>query len=753
MNLLAIKKGAVVIDTSLNTQKIEQDFKTLDKRTQNLVNKYNKSVDKIKSQELAISKVKGKLEELVNGDKTPTSIKNLQSELRKTEKELITLQKQYDRIISEINSKSETLKFELEMGDMKDPKVISSLESDISSLSDQSIILATKLENVRDKSEKLNQSLASAQININNSKEIQQLNNELEIMNSKLSQSKEEANQLKNEISDTFDSRKQLLGFDNGIENIGNKIDKFKKKITRLVGTVAIFNLLRNSLTNLRNGFMSILKSDDNFNSSLNQIKANLMTAFAPIYTAVLPAINSLMNSLSKLTGTIAIFISNLFGQSLSDSTKQAKKLSKALDKTKKSGEEASGSLASFDKLEVINDTSSKGTTSNEAGIDYSGEIQYSTRLLEFLNGIKNFISQNREYILALFAGIASGLLAIKLGASGILGLGIGLVITGIILLIQDVINFLNDPTWEGFGKIITDIGILLLGLAVIFGGIPLAIAAGIAIIVGLIISNWETITGILSGVGDWIYKNVINPVINFFKNNWQGLLLFIVNPFAGAFKLLYDNCEGFRKTVDNMLSKVKNAFSTAFNSVKNTIKNIWNQILKLFKTGGQIFNGLKNGIVDVFQTIVNALIDGINKIISTPFNKINGLLNTIRNVEVLKVKPFKGLWSQNPLPVPKIPKLATGTVIPPRHEFMAILGDQKHGTNIEAPLETIKQANREVMEEFIGSLMGLNNNEREIVFKNLTIVAQFGKKDFTKLVVEAVRLAERELGKPLFIN
>ena len=81
------------------------------------------------------------------------------------------------------------------------------------------------------------------------------------------------------------------------------------------------------------------------------------------------------------------------------------------------------------------------------------------------------------------------------------------------------------------------------------------------------------------------------------------------------------------------------------------------------------------------------------------------------------------------------------------------MLGDQKHGTNIEAPLETIKQANREVMQEFMGALSGLNNDEKEIVFRNLTIVAQFGNKEFSKIVVEAVRMAEREMGKQLFVS
>lgn len=170
-----------------------------------------------------------------------------------------------------------------------------------------------------------------------------------------------------------------------------------------------------------------------------------------------------------------------------------------------------------------------------------------------------------------------------------------------------------------------------------------------------------DTVVDFFKDAVDFVVE-LFNNIIGFVKNNWQGLLLFLVNPFAGAFKLIYDNCEGFRNTVNNVLEAIKNAFSTAFNAIKTTISNIWNGILGLFSKGGQIFSGVVNGISNVFKTIVNSLITGINKVISTPFNTINGLLNKVRGTDILGVKPFKGLWKQNPLPVPQIPKLEVGT-------------------------------------------------------------------------------------------
>ena len=139
-----------------------------------------------------------------------------------------------------------------------------------------------------------------------------------------------------------------------------------------------------------------------------------------------------------------------------------------------------------------------------------------------------------------------------------------------------------------------------------------------------------------------WIYNTVIKPVVNFFSSLWNGF----VNGAKGAW------------------NGIKSVFSTVVSFFKNTFSNAWNAIKGLFSAGGKLFEGIKDGVANVFRTVVNGLISGINSIIAVPFKTINGLLNTIRNVKipVINKKPFTGLWKQNPLPVPKIPKLATGT-------------------------------------------------------------------------------------------
>lgn len=91
-------------------------------------------------------------------------------------------------------------------------------------------------------------------------------------------------------------------------------------------------------------------------------------------------------------------------------------------------------------------------------------------------------------------AGVTAGLLAWKLGLGGIKALGIGVMVAGVVLAIQGLIAYLNDPTFNNFGKVIQGIGIAILGLAIIIGNLPLAVIAAAVIIWGIIVKYWEQI-------------------------------------------------------------------------------------------------------------------------------------------------------------------------------------------------------------------------------------------------------------------
>ena len=114
----------------------------------------------------------------------------------------------------------------------------------------------------------------------------------------------------------------------------------------------------------------------------------------------------------------------------------------------------------------------------------------------------------------------------------------------------------------------------------------------------------WEAIKNAFFAAWDGIktfftetLPNAFNTVVNFIKSNWQALLLLIVNPFAGAFKLLYDNCGAFREFVDNFVQNIKQFF-----------QNLWNGIVSIFQGVGQWFidrfTEAYNGVTGVFALI-----------------------------------------------------------------------------------------------------------------------------------------------------
>lgn len=133
---------------------------------------------------------------------------------------------------------------------------------------------------------------------------------------------------------------------------------------------------------------------------------------------------------------------------------------------------------------------------------------------------------------------------------------------------------------------------------------IVLAIVAAIALLVAIIVvvikhwdeikaatkKCWDAIVNAIKVAIDWII-GLFQKIIGFVKENWQALLLMLVNPFAGAFKLLYDNCEGFRNVINNLFNKVKDVFTKIgttikekFNAAATTVKSIIDKIKGFFK-------------------------------------------------------------------------------------------------------------------------------------------------------------------------
>ena len=234
----------------------------------------------------------------------------------------------------------------------------------------------------------------------------------------------------------------------------------------------------------------------------------------------------------------------------------------------------------------------------------------------------------------------------------------------------------------------------------------------------------WDAIVSVLSTVANWVYDYVIKPVADFFTGLWDGITGAasacwnaivsiwkvvsgwfndtIIKPIANFFTGMWD---GLKNGASKAWDGIKSVFSNVTNWFKDVFSKAWQAVKNVFSTGGKIFDGIKDGIVNAFKTVVNAIIGGINKVIKVPFDGINSALKSIKKIEIVGIKPFD--WIST-ISVPQIPLLAKGAVLPANNPFLAIVGDQKRGTNIEAPLTTIQEAVAEVIKSFAYDIITL---------------------------------------------
>lgn len=194
----------------------------------------------------------------------------------------------------------------------------------------------------------------------------------------------------------------------------------------------------------------------------------------------------------------------------------------------------------------------------------------------------------------------------------------------------------------------------------------------------------WDAIVATWNKVSSWFDTNIVEPVASFFSDMWDGLS-------QGA----QDAWDG----ITSIFSKVTTFFGDIF-------EEAWGKVVDVFSVAGEIFVDIKDAVLGAFKSVVNFLIDGINKVISKPFQGLNGVLDKLTSLSILGVKPFA--WLTWRAPIPEIPKLAKGAVIPANNPFLAVLGDQTSGTNIEAPLSTIQEAVANELNGFAAILVNL---------------------------------------------
>lgn len=523
--------------------------------------------------------------------------------------------------------------------------------------------------------------------------------------------------------------------------------------------------------TNIANFFQSIIDAI----KAVVPYLAAFAKSFITVVSIVAKAISTITNAINKLFGKGGKSEAKEFSADLSSASVSmgglsdgASGASSGLGKAAKSAKELKKQLSGFDEMNVLQDN----TSASGGGAGGGGGIAGGLGDLGSIGDIGDFGLENvkdkiteliplTELFTASIWGLGSAFGAIKIlellkqlglfsGSMGDIlriGAGIGLMAGGIYLIIEGVINYLKDPTWENFLIILGGIAVLCAGIALAIGPIPALIAAIVLVIaaIGLAVyKNWDKIKAVLDVVGQWIYDHIIEPVVNYFTDLWEKIksifaptiefLKPIIETIVDTVKTNIENIIRFVKTVydnvkividnikqiigiiksyinDHVIKPVSDIINNELNGTKQKISGFIEDVKKKFepfiKFFRDIMNKVKNIFVSIGSTVGNALAGAFKTVINTilalaegflnkPINAVNKLIekiNTLPGVQLTTLKTFQ------------FARLAKGGIINQPGRGVAIGGEA--GREGVIPLTDSQQM--ELLGEAIGKYITVN--------------------------------------------
>ncbi len=463
-------------------------------------------------------------------------------------------------------------------------------------------------------------------------------------------------------------------------------------------------------------------------------LKLSVRNAFMPLLQVALPLLQRVAQWLTKIFNVIGQVMGALMGQrtvmratadAASDAAGSTGKMAK---NTKEAEKRAKGALAAFDEINVlevespIKESEAGGGGLGDALAGYE-EVAIDSKILDFFDKLREKLAPLKEALGGLWDALKElwGVIweALRpvfesLGLEGekLLDIIIDLAVKGIEWLTEKVKELTEwiKNNQEAFRAIVLVLGLIALGIAMIMSptiAVIVLILALVAAIV-LVIKYWPQIKEKAIEVWNKI-KEVWGKVGAWFSNVWSG---------------------------------IKTSFSIAFNAIEVVAQETWNGIKLVWSKAKLWFADAIQWISDKWTNFTDDLKDGIKAALNTALGWVEGFVNLF----VKAINLMIGLLNKISIPVPDIPllgldggtigfniaplaevaipRLAKGAVIPPNSQFLAMLGDQRSGRNLEAPEDLIRQivreetANQEITINFAGSMGALVREMKPYVDK-----------------------------------
>ncbi len=444
---------------------------------------------------------------------------------------------------------------------------------------------------------------------------------------------------------------------------------------------------------------------------ALGKLRAAILNAAAPIGAVFIPIVQKAVWAATRLVKTAGRVISALFRQSSA-----AKNAAKAQTVLAKANDQVKRSLADFDELDRLDSTDSGALELPAVGetdslspqlqavvdkimslvlplqnIDFAPAVAAFGRLKEAIAPITQSLFAGLEWawhnlLVPLAAWTVEDLLPVFLTT---LASALG-VLNAVIVALQPAATWL----WETFLQ-------------------PIAQWTGETILEAL---GW--LRQRLDGISHWVSEN--SDLVQ--KIALAAAAMAIANGILGNFNGLSGRATGLMGGFGNAMGLLTNPISLItggikllgaailllignWDGVKHAATGAWGAICSAWSGAAAWFqSAVLMPMTNGFQNMANGIIGFLNGLVAGAVSAVNGIVRAVNRLQFTVPDWVPGLGGQTlgfqlkELSTPQIPYLAQGAVLPANKPFLAVVGDQKHGTNVEAPLDVIKQALSEVL-------------------------------------------------------
>lgn len=580
------------------------------------------------------------------------------------------------------------------------------------------------------------------------------------------------------------------------MKKAGNGVRSFGARLKSIVAGALFFNLISKALTALTNRLGSALLANKTFAKSFGQVKSNLLTAFQPIYEAILPWLNKLMEALAQVTAQMAQFTASVFGttaQKAQDNAKALEEQADATNDTTKATKKAEKALASFDTVQKLTNSSTEDATAGTPQFDTdftAAENQMPQWLTDFwktfqeswaqygqqtidsakkaLSALKDMVTSigqsfmnvwnngtgvetlnNLQLLLQMLLDLIASIATAFTNAWNTGNVGeqmlqsimnlINTVVQAVTAIGQAFIAAWNDGNagerlLSALMQMITAVVNLVNSIGQAFitawtqGGLGQSIFAHILWIITNIItaiksisenlqSAWEyngngvaiwtsilkIIDDVLAGIdrmsqatANWASGLNFEPLMTAFRNLWaaiEPLVDIIMNGLSWAYEnvllpLGKWTIEKAAPAVLDLLTAALQAIAKVCEALAPVLQQIWAVVKPIISFIGSAVIGA----IELATQAITALGDALAYVIGLLGKVGSGIGSGISSL----IGAFSGTSTfalNASMPTLNVPALANGAVISPNNQFLALLGDQRSGVNVETPLSTMIDA------------------------------------------------------------